>query len=230
MKKKTLILYTLLFFALVVFLIFRGITKKHVETPDAPSPRRGTVSPSANTSGIPDTKNLKKRSVIELRHLPLNSDSMYPQPFKQAGVYLQNDPTDPKQLPEMAHQLELPDLSEADSVEALRMLLFSCRQLANGGHYEIDSNVEVTNALLGDNLKKIAFISDKTSRINEDGELIDVLGNPYQFHLISSKRLTIRSAGLDEELYTEDDVVSASPEELKDGIPSSLPGIAPVMP
>ena len=140
-----------------------------------------------------------------------------PKPFNQAEADLRNDPNDPKSLSEFDRLLDNPDLTESASVEALSSLVLTYRQLGNGGHYESGENIEITNALLGDNPKKVAFISAENSRINSEGELVDRFGVPYDFHFISSKNLIIRSAGPDQTFYTDDDIVSANEAETAEG-------------
>ncbi len=68
-------------------------------------------------------------------------------------------------------------------------------------------NPDVVQALLGDNRLKVAFLPASASIIDE-GQLVDRWGNPYFLHPESAQRMTIRSAGPDGRLFTEDDLVS----------------------
>ena len=43
---------------------------------------------------------------------------------------------------------------------------------------------------------------------NDQGELVDQWRTPYSFHLESRRAVTIRSAGLDLIMYSEDDILS----------------------
>lgn len=143
------------------------------------------------------------------------------QPFQQDKAELNNTPSDPLNASEFEAQAEDSKYTELDTVRSLEELLMTYR--ANvGGDYDTGSNIEITNALLGDNPRKIALLSANSSRINKDGELVDSYGTPYDFHFISTKRLIIRSAGEDLELYTDDDITSAREDELSNGI--RIPG------
>jgi len=68
----------------------------------------------------------------------------------------------------------------------------------------IGLNDEITSALTGKNPKAIAFIPPKHTSII-DQELTDRHGTPYHFHANTGKNITIRSAGKDKQLFTEDD-------------------------
>jgi|TARA_B110000967_G_C18895685_1_gene570475 hypothetical protein len=66
-------------------------------------------------------------------------------------------------------------------------------------------NFEITEQLLGKNPKKIVFIAPDTTALRGN-ELIDQWGTPYFFHAQSGQQMDIRSAGLDKEFWTDDDV------------------------
>ncbi len=71
----------------------------------------------------------------------------------------------------------------------------------------VGENVEITAALKGRNKLGFAFIPANNPAINAKGELCDRWGTPYFFHQISGQRMEIRSAGPDQKLWTDDDVV-----------------------
>ncbi len=70
------------------------------------------------------------------------------------------------------------------------------------------SNASIMNSLKGENPHGLRFISPTHPLLNEQGELLDRWNTPLQFHAKSMTQIEIRSAGPDQKLYTEDDVVS----------------------
>ena len=76
------------------------------------------------------------------------------------------------------------------------------------GENPIGNNVEITKALLGDNLKQVKIPIPTGSSVNGEGELCDRWGTPYFFHQLSAKAMEVRSAGPDRTLWSDDDVVA----------------------
>ena len=71
------------------------------------------------------------------------------------------------------------------------------------------SNAEITAALAGANRLRLVLVPRGHPAINGDGELCDRWGTPYFFHSESRRRTTVRSAGPDRRMWTEDDVEHA---------------------
>jgi len=126
--------------------------------------------------------------------------------FNQAEAKLANDPLDRAQLSEHALLLDDPDAEEASVKNALHILLSAIRFLGKEKSYPTGLNVEITNALLGVNSRKVAYLPMDSPRINENGELVDEYGIPYWFHSQASNDLTITSAGPDKVMHTSDDI------------------------
>ena len=124
--------------------------------------------------------------------------------FNQAQEVILNDP---KEWFPDAETLAKEGQPEVVYVEALRLLLDEYLVVVKSG-YPIGVNVEVTNALLGDNPKKLALLDQEHSRINEEGELVDQWDTPYFFHANSLSDVDVRSAGPDGKMFSEDDIVS----------------------
>ena len=209
MKKK--LLYILL--PVLLLLAFLSIIKPKEKEGDLAQVVEYTSKVSPNIQARSNERSASKPSEDET----FANRDLEPKPFNQAEADLRNDPNDPESLSEFDRLLDNPDLTESASVEALSSLVLTYRQLGNGGYYDSGENIEITNALLGDNPKKVAFISAENSRINSKGELVDRFGVPYDFHFISSKNLIIRSAGPDQTFYTDDDIVSANEAETAEG-------------
>ncbi len=73
-----------------------------------------------------------------------------------------------------------------------------------------EDNEQMMKALLGDNPRKLPVFPEDHPRINSAGALEDAWGTPFFFHVIGRDHLEIRSAGVDQEMYTEDDLVSSN--------------------
>jgi hypothetical protein len=92
--------------------------------------------------------------------------------------------------------------------DAIDNLEFTFRDYAtNLDGNPVGTNAEITAALRGDNLKQLKLDLPAGSSVNDAGELCDPWGTPWFFHQLSSRKMEIRSAGKDRELYTEDDFV-----------------------
>lgn len=92
--------------------------------------------------------------------------------------------------------------------DAIDNLEFVFRDFANAlGGNPVGTNAEITAALRGDNLKQLKLDLPAGSSVSDAGELCDPWGTPWFFHQLSSRKMEIRSAGKDRELYTEDDFV-----------------------
>jgi hypothetical protein len=72
----------------------------------------------------------------------------------------------------------------------------------------VGTNAEITAALTGKNPLRYAVIPPNHPAINRAGELCDRWGTPFFFHAESGTRMTVRSAGPDRKMWTEDDIES----------------------
>lgn len=126
--------------------------------------------------------------------------------FDQTQALLANDPTGPAQLSEAALLLDDPNTPEPKVKEAVHSLLSTVKYFSKNKSFPAGLNVEVTNALLGKNDRKFAYLSQESLRINQFGELIDDFGSPYWFHEFGTKDISITSAGPDRILHTDDDI------------------------
>jgi len=69
-------------------------------------------------------------------------------------------------------------------------------------------NFEFTEQLLGKNPKRIVFIASDSSALSGN-ELVDQWSTPYFFHSLSGQEMEIKSAGPDQQFWTDDDISSA---------------------
>lgn len=74
-----------------------------------------------------------------------------------------------------------------------------------------ENNAQILNALTGNNPLRLALIERSHPAINPAGELTDRWGSPLFFHLIARDALEIRSAGPDQAMWTQDDLLTQSP-------------------
>jgi len=91
------------------------------------------------------------------------------------------------------------------------MNLFSHYRMRYQGFPVGEDNASFVNALSGNNPGRLAFISRDHPAIDAQGQLLDRWGMPFFFHLLGRDALEVRSAGPDRQLYTPDDLVTASP-------------------
>ena len=69
-------------------------------------------------------------------------------------------------------------------------------------------NRDFTRLLIGNNRQKFAWIHPGHSGVSDEGELLDRWGTPLFFHRESAMGTVIRSAGVDRQMWTADDVLS----------------------
>lgn len=128
-------------------------------------------------------------------------------------------PSLPEEKPKPDPSLQIPHSPLANSInqttntpqrdlEIIDTLLFQTRQaLKNLARKPMGTNAEFTAVLTGDNDLNLAAIPPNHPAINSNGELVDRWGTPLHFHPISSSETTLRSAGPDQKLFTNDDLV-----------------------
>jgi hypothetical protein len=105
---------------------------------------------------------------------------------------------------EFAKKLTTRAESAEEDLQTVQQLLL-VYQRAFGQNPEGD-NEDVVAALLGQNKHGVAFLPEGVEGIH-DGHLLDRWGTPYFMHPESSHHMSLRSAGPDRSLFTDDDVV-----------------------
>jgi hypothetical protein len=163
-----------------------GTARREAVTPSTPAP--GGTEQGAGTSPRPSTD--------------VNVQEASPRPPAGSSTPVPTAKL-PAQLPPLS-----PNVNRESVVQALDNVQFAIRdhRTALGGN-PVGTNVEITNALFGDNLKQIRQPMPDGSRINGNGELCDPWGTPYFFHQQSAQKMEVRSAGPDLELWTGDDIL-----------------------
>jgi hypothetical protein len=95
------------------------------------------------------------------------------------------------------------DVDPVQDLEGVQLAIRNFRDVI--GENPCGTNAEITQALLGNNLKQVKMTMPTGSQLNENGELVDRWGTPYFFHQISGTEMEIRSAGPDRKMWTRDD-------------------------
>jgi len=156
----------------------------------APYSQHQTIKSSQDLEALALSR--AQQTALKLRFIP------HPQ-------QLINDPTDRSTLSESALILDNPHATEPQIANALFTLLYSIKHL-NQNQIPEGLNVEITNALLGKNNRKIGYIPVDIPYINSYGQLVDKQGVPFWIHLSSQGHLEITAAGPDQRMHTEDDI------------------------
>ncbi len=105
---------------------------------------------------------------------------------------------------EFAQKLAMRTGSPEEDLLTVQQLLLAYER-AIGENLEGD-NEDVVAALLGANKQQISFLTDGVNSLH-DGRLLDRWGTPYFMRPESSRHRSLRSAGPDKHLFTDDDVV-----------------------
>ena len=90
-------------------------------------------------------------------------------------------------------------------LEIVSLILSNYRSLFKVNPVGVE-NFEFTDALTGDNPKRVNFLDPNSSALSGENELIDRWGSPIVFHPISGSVMELRSLGPDKILWTDDDI------------------------
>ena len=124
-------------------------------------------------------------------------------------------PDVPPNLPEieetptltLAEEIVTETKSEMERLVQLHHLTSNVLLLNKGTdtrHYA--TNEDLVQLLLGRNINQTAYLSKESALVNEDGQLVDLNGQPIIVHIESSDNFTLKSAGPDQIPYTDDDL------------------------
>lgn len=101
-----------------------------------------------------------------------------------------------------------PASSAAEDLEALHGILGNAMLLLKDFHSRpLADNADFVAVLQGSNPHQVAWIRPGHPMVSESGELLDRWGQPVFFHRESAEHASLRSAGPDRVMWTEDDVV-----------------------
>lgn len=218
MKKFIFIALALLIGVEVVILAIRfGPSKDEDLAPaQASEPAQGMDSeaPSAGTSPTmtprPPAPNLppETRGVIRSEFFgvePLALDLNTPVFMQQEdGRVLKTD------VAEQLDGLNDPEREPVEDIQLLRSAVASYRKIFRENPIA-GENREVVEALTGKNPYQMMFIDPSHPAINSNNELMDRWKVPYRFHAVSRDQMEIRSAGVDRQFGTTDDIMIEEP-------------------
>lgn len=110
--------------------------------------------------------------------------------------------------------LSFGDASIAPGAEpaVLLEMLEGYRRL-RGAFPTAEDNAALMRQLTGREAGSLAVFPEDHPRLDESGALLDAWGTPFFFHHLSSQAIEIRSAGPDQEFFTNDDVVVPPPRD-----------------
>lgn len=107
-----------------------------------------------------------------------------------------------------------PTLSPSVDLQAVSGLIQSYLALIKvPGSLPLGENRDLIEALVGNNPYRTRFLAPESVWLNEKGELLDRWQTPLYFHGIDSKRVGVRSAGPDQEMWTADDITDGPDAE-----------------
>jgi hypothetical protein len=111
----------------------------------------------------------------------------------------------PLEISDLARDLNSPATDIRADLKLLGVVIDTFR--SNVRSNPTGTNTEITAALTGKNVFRLALIPPAHAAISAEGELCDRWGRPFFFHQVSGTQMEIRSAGPDKKMWTEDDVV-----------------------
>ena len=101
-----------------------------------------------------------------------------------------------------------PDTSPMDDVRKLHNVLSGYFSVVKDvTRHPIGGNADLAACLLGENINREAFIRPGHPILNDAQLLVDRWGTPFSIHPEAAREITIRSAGPDTEMFTEDDLI-----------------------
>lgn len=121
----------------------------------------------------------------------------------EASLRLTRDETAPLSQNEHAASEE----AAHEDVQTVVLLLEEYRR-AFGAMPLGELNEEIVRRLQGENPKGLVVLPTNHPNLSPAGELLDRWGTPYRFHPESAWLTTVRSAGPDRQMWTDDDLLS----------------------
>jgi hypothetical protein len=100
-----------------------------------------------------------------------------------------------------------PESTPEQDLEAVANAFGNLKLLVKGSDpFRMGANEEFAAALLGRNRTNLPFLSEDHPAINARGQIVDRWGQPLFFHVESTDRIDVRSAGPDGRMWTDDDL------------------------
>ena len=102
-----------------------------------------------------------------------------------------------------------PARTAADDVETVRQIIGQyTTALQRRSGPPIGDNTDLVRALTGANPLRLAVLPPGHPTIDGQGRWCDRWGTPYHIHPLAASVYSVRSAGPDRRLFTEDDLVA----------------------
>ncbi len=153
----------------------------------------------------PETKGVIRSEFFGLKPLALDLEAPV---FQQQddGRILKTD------VAEQLNDLNDPEQDPVQDIQILTSAVASYRQIFRENPIA-GENREVVEALTGSNPYRLMFIDPTHPAISSDNQLVDRWNVPYEFHPVSGDHMEIRSAGVDQQFGTGDDIMIEEPFE-----------------
>jgi hypothetical protein len=109
----------------------------------------------------------------------------------------------------LAAEIGAPGRTAADDVETVRRIIGQyTTALQRRAGPPIGDNRDLVRVLSGANPLRLAVLPPGHPAIDAEGRLLDRWGTPYHIHPLGAALISVRSAGPDRRLFTEDDLVT----------------------
>lgn len=97
--------------------------------------------------------------------------------------------------------------AETDLQQVLGLIDAAFMVVKNFDEIPLADNSAFTGFLQGENPHQVAWIPPGHPAVSNEGELLDRWASPLFFHRESSRRTSLRSAGPDRKMWTDDDIL-----------------------
>ncbi len=186
--------------ALVLFIAFLNSGKKSGAARESTS--AGVKISAPVTPRIPD----KSESAPDFAPSPI-----FPPPRSEASrASSKRDFSDPLASAASegapARNYNPPNVEQEPVFGAIQQMFGSYRTIT--GENPVGTNAEMMKAVMGGNPKGAMLGPPEGQAVNGEGELLDEWGTPYFFHQLTKDLMEIHSAGPDQKLWTDDDILS----------------------
>ncbi len=142
-----------------------------------------------------------KEALAEPIHGSAFAPRVQPEPARQKPI-----PPVPSVVSPFGQELHSTHTSPIGDLKTLHNIL-QYYALEDGKQMPFGTNQEITRALITPDQRGHAYLSPNHPAINLHGEIVDRWKSPVFFHALSSKKMEIRSAGPDKNMYTKDDLL-----------------------
>ena len=191
MTKPRAFAVSAIFVLMLIAVIF--LSKKNPPTPRIPAPDLPTVEASPPEATIPETPPPQMQRPKSSPALPSAKRDLG-NPLAPASIPPESAPRPAESNPEAAADLD-----------QIVLMFRDYRTIA--GENPVGTNAEIMKAITGGNPKGAKLGPPEGMALDGEGQLLDRWGTPYFFHQLSKDLMEIHSAGPDQKMGTDDDLM-----------------------